>query len=459
MSSIQDGSSSPGNQAQTLIQTVERPVKQPVKHPVEQPQRSSAYRWRLIAALWVIVVFAAALPSIGASVVNAHMADALHFDRTVIGTGFGVFILMMGAPGPIIAMGVRRVGVKRVILAGTALLAAGTLTMAEAVRHAWQFPLVFGLLVGSGVACSGLLPAQAAVAKWFPDRRALAVSIVFSAIDVGGMIAAPFLEKAIVLDGGEWRAGWYVMSGFALLAFLIAAFAIRRDEPAGEGAVAAPLPAASGPTAPVFSTWREALGERSYWLIMLYMCVVGFDWMLMMAHGVVHLRDSGYSSGSAAFAVSIMVSASLAGNALAGVLGDRFSIQRIGAVAIASLTAGLILAVHPQGAAGSWMFAVPVGLGYGASQVCLMALLGNYFGANVFPQLLGLMMAVGTGSGAFLVGAAGAVFDRTGSYSPVFALCISLSVVATLAVSLAAPPKARETARRPAFVGPETGNN
>ncbi|MFP3758821.1 hypothetical protein SB751_33600, partial [Cupriavidus sp. SIMBA_020] len=68
MSSLQDGSSSPGNRAQTITQ------------PVMQPQRRGTYRWRLIAALWVIVVFAAALPSIGASVVNAHMADALHFD-------------------------------------------------------------------------------------------------------------------------------------------------------------------------------------------------------------------------------------------------------------------------------------------------------------------------------------------------------------------------------------------
>lgn len=445
MNTIQDGPSSPDGRVGTAMS--------------RQPARG--YRWRLIAALWVIVACAAALPSIGASVVNAHMAEALHFDRTIIGTGFGLFILMLGVPGPIVAVGISRFGFKRVIITGCLLLSSGALAMATVVTREWQFPLVFGLLVGGGVACAGVLPAQAAVAQWFPDRRALAVSIVLSAIDIGGIAAAPSLEKVISLNGGEWRTGWYAMFAMALLALIVSTLALRGDRPALDGVVTQPFASSQGAREAAGRLWtfREALGVRAFWLIMIYACVVGFDWMLMMAHGVVHLRDCGYSSSAAALTVAIMISASLVGNVAAGILGDRISTQRIGAVAIGLVTVGLVAAVHPRGVAGLWMFAIPVGFGYGASQVCLMALLAKYFGSGVFPQLLGLLLAVGTLAGALLVGAAGVVFDRVGSYSPVFILCISLSAIATAAVFAASPPGIREGGKRSALKAPKAHTN
>jgi len=397
------------------------------------------YRWRLLCALWVIIVCAVALPSVGASVVNAHMAEALHFDRTVIGIGFGLFVLTMGVPGPIVAAAIRRFGVKRVLLAGCSLLVIGSFAMAMWVTRSWQFPLAFGLVVGAGCACAGVLPAQAAVTQWFPDRRALAVSIVLSAIDIGGMVAPPALDKLIALSGGNWRMGWLAMTVTALIALCITGVVIRREDANDADPFDA---AASSASSDVRAGWtfRDALRTRAYWMIMIFTCVVGFDWMLMMAHGVIHLHDVGYSSPAAAFAVAIMVAASLTGNVLAGVFGDRISPRYIGAVAMCLLTVGLAAAIHPHGDIGLWYFAVPIGLGYGASQVCLMTLLGEYFGARAFPQLFGLMLAVGTASAAVLVGAGGAVFDKTGSYTPVFALCIALSVLATIAVSVAAAP-------------------
>ncbi|WP_322046532.1 MFS transporter [Paraburkholderia sp. J67] len=416
-----------------------------------RPGRASRvpYRWRLLAALWLIIVCAVSVPSIGSSVVNAHMAAALHFDRTVIGLGFGLFILTMGVPGPLVAALIRRFGVKRVVLAGCALLVVGTLATGTVVASSWAFPPVFGLLVGAGVACAGILPAQAAVARWFPDKRALAVSIVLSAIDIGGTFAPPALDKIIAVSSLGWRAGWYAMSAAALLALLITAL-VMRDDGAGEDATPSAAPFAE--TAHVFNTthaWplRDALHCRAYWLIMGFSCVVGLDWMLLMAHGVVHLVDSGYSSAAAAFAIAVMIASSLAGNLVAGLLGDRIAPHRIGAAAMALLTMGLYAAVRPDVAAGPWLFAVPAGLGYGASQVCLMALLGNYFGARIFAQLFGILLAVGTLTGSALVGAAGAVFDHTGSYTPVFVLCLVLSALAVFAIAFAAPPRIPRSAQ------------
>jgi MFS family permease len=405
------------------------------------------YRWRLLAALWLIVALVVALPIVGAGVVNAHMAQALGLDRSVLGAGFGLFVVMMGVPAPLVAVGVRRFGVKPTIVSGCALVMTGSLLLATVVGQGWQFMLSFGVLVGAGVAAAGVLPAQAAVTRWFVDKRALALSIVLSAIDIGGIAAAPLLEHVISRFGGDWRAGWVAIFVLACAALVAALFVIRHDGGFG-AALPAPVLPPPGRSPTVHKTthpWtpREAVHTRAFWCILYFNCTLGMGWVLLMAHGVIHLRDVGFSPAQAAQTVAMLVTASLAGNLLAGALGDRVPPHRIAAVSAALFGLGLYAAVRPTGLGGLVGFAVPAGLGYGASQVCLMAVLGNYYGARAFPPLFGVLLAVGTLLASVLAGVAGFAFDTSGSYTPAFHLCVVLAAAAALLIAIAAPPQPR----------------
>lgn len=417
-------------------------VHGPVGLPtVDLARSASGYRWRLLAALWFVVAVVVALPSVGGGVLNAHMIQELQMDRGVYGLSFGVFVMMMGVPGPLVAAAVRRFGVRPVMLTGCAMVLAGALLIATVVQHGWQFALCFGVLIGGGVATAGVLPAQAAVTYWFHDKRALAVSIVLSAVDIGGIFAAPALEG--VVAGHDWRSGWLLIAVLAGVGLLAITFTLRRD---GGQEVGAP-PIHDRPTQGRVHktrrawTFREAVRTPAFWCIAVFSTAVGIDWILFMAHGVIHLRDVGYTAEQAARAVAVLVSASLIGNLAAGALGDRVPPHRIGVVAMALMAVGLVLAAHPQGTDGLWFFAVPVGLGYGASQVCLMAMLGNYFGARAFPAVFGALLAAGTIAAAALAAGAGVTFEVIQTYGPVFYICAALSLVATLAVALAAPPR------------------
>jgi MFS family permease len=409
------------------------------------PRSSIGYRWRLLAVLWFIVAVVVALPSVGSGVLNARMITELKLDRGVYGAAFGLFVVMMGVPAPLVAAAVRRWGVKPVITAGCAMAMLGSLLIATVVQQGWQFALAFGLLVGGGVSTAGVLPAQAAVTRWFVDKRALAVSIALSAVDIGGIIGPPVLES--VVSDRSWRAGWLVIAALAGIGMVAAWVTLRRE--AGDEVNAPPIQERHGQRR-VHKTERDwtvkqAWRTRAFWGIAIFSAVVGMDWILFMAHGVVHLRDIGFSSALAARAVSVMVSASLVGNMAAGLLGDRIPPHRIAAIAMACVLVGLLLAIHPQGPIDLWAFAVPMGLGYGASQVCLMALLGNYYGARAFATLFGMLLAVGTVLAAVLAGAAGAVFEQFHTYNSVFHLCAVLTGIATLAISLAGPPKESAT--------------
>ena len=102
----------------------------------------------------------------------------------------------------------------------------------------------------------------------------------------------------------------------------------------------------------------------------------------------------------------------------------------------------MFLAAHPNGSLGLIAFALPAGFAYGASQVCLMALLGNYFGHRAFPSVFGLLLAMGTIAAAALAATAGVVFEQIGTYTPVFYVCAAITGIATLAIAMASPPRA-----------------
>jgi MFS family permease len=399
------------------------------------------YRWRLLAVLWFVVAVVVALPSVGSGVLNARMVTELQMDRGLYGAAFGLFVVMMGVPAPLVAAGVRRFGIKPIIMLGCMMTLVGSLLIATAVTEGWHFVLCFGLLVGGGVATAGVLPAQAAVTRWFIDKRALAVSIVLSAVDIGGILAAPSLEG--VVSGHGWRSGWVVIATLAGLGLLAALLTLRNESGQDVGVPPLNERALHSRVHKTTHTWtvRESLRTRAFWCIAVFSVVVGLDWILIMAHGVIHLHDLGFSPASAASTIAVMVSASLAGNLLAGAAGDRVPPHRIGALAMLALLVGLFMGIDPSTEAGLMAFALPLGLGYGASQVCLMSLLANYFGARSFAALFGILLAVGTLAASLLAGGAGALFEKVHSYTPTFQFCAALTVIGMICIALASPPR------------------
>ncbi|MCW8059167.1 MFS transporter [Agrobacterium tumefaciens] len=405
----------------------------------------SADAWRVLGALWLVVLLVVAVPSAGIAVINARMIADLDLDRSVFGLGFGLFVMMMGFQGPVVAIFIQKFGYQRTVTFGCFVLLIGSVAMASVVNTGWQYVIAFGVVVGTGVCVAGMLPAQAAIARWFHVRRALAVSVVLSAIEFGGFLSPPALDRLLAVSDNNWRLGWWVIAGLAAVALLTARFAlIERDV---ERLVAEnPTTVQTRGETAVFKSqihWplKEAVRSRAYWLILAYMSVAGVAWVFLMAHGVVHLQDIGYSSADAAMAMAITIVASFIGNMTAGFLGDRMSPAIIAAVSMVLVTLGFFLLSHPEGFAGILLYAVPAGIGYGASQVCIMALLGNYFGRESFPSMFGSMMPVSTLCAASGAAGAGAIFDRTGSYALMFNIIIGLCVVGALAVLLASPPR------------------
>jgi MFS family permease len=420
---------------------------------------ASFYGWKLLVVFWLILFTSFAFPLYGASVVNAYMASDLHLGRSALGLAYGLFQWMVGLPAPLVALLINKRGVRFTATLGCLVVMTGALLMALAVHTSLGVYVVFSLTIGLGALACGVLGAQSCIGQWFVEGKARAITLVHTGSGIGGFVAAPSLDRLIRHFGGNWRAGWWLMAGLSLLAAALAVLFIKERPadlgqfPDGRAASDARSPSGSAGRARARNvhkttqewTFRDVFQSPAIWLILFSSLGISAGYPLVLAHGVVHLKDLGYAASEAAFSISTMLFASLAGQLLVIVWGDRIEPRRIWAVASAIFGVGMILALNASGKAGLYLYATCLGAGFGASFSCLMTLPGNYFGAKAYASILGVLIAVGTTAGAAGPYLAGIVYDHYASYAPAFYSVAGLSFAAVVALLFATPP-ARRTA-------------
>jgi len=414
-------------------------------------QEMSFYGWKLLAALWCIVFVNLAFPTYGTTVVNAYMATDLHMDRKTLGSVFSLYMIMTGLPAPLVAMVINNVGPRIILIAGSLLLLAGSVSMALLVRTGWQAVLVFGMIIGVGVLMGGTLASQTCAAFWFVRRRALALSIMYSAASIGGFVAAPLLNRIIAASGNNWRMAWWLIAGLICFSTLIAAVFIK-DKPAdlgqlpdgGSGKQESEAGKAKSKTGVHITThdwtFMEALRSPVLWLLML--CGIGMSggFTLFMGQGVVHLQDLGNSPALAALSISVMVFGNFGGKVVVAALGDKIEPRLLWAAAMFIFSLGLALVVHAQSVTVIYAFAICLGIGFGSSIVLIMTLLSNYFGTTAFASISGLAMAIQTTISALVPFIGGYMYDTEGSYASTFYAMAILCFAGALLLVFVSPP-------------------
>jgi MFS family permease len=424
-------------------------------------KKKAFYGWKLLAAFWFIYLVNLGFPTYGQSVINAYMAKSLHLDRTMLGLAFSLYMLMVGLPGPLVAALVGKIGVRFTLLIGSCSAMLGALSMALFVHTGWQAVISFGILIGFGSCAGGAIAEQQGIAQWFVRKRALALSLMYSGGGIGGFILPPVLNRVIANSNGNWRNGWWIFLALAAIgAALVILFVKEKPADMGQvpdGGAAADLAPGQKPPKGVFVTteawtFKEAVFSRAFILMLISSIGISCGFSLIQAHGVVHLKDLGHSPSEAAMAMSILAISTLIGKLLAS-FGDRIEPRYIWATAMAAFGLGTVLVVHATSAADLYPFPILLGFGWGATLVSMMGAPMNYFGLKAYPAVIGLWLAIQTGIGAAAPFVAGYVFDRFGSYTPVFYSIAGLCFAGSLLLLLATPPRRKIAQEAPAGHG------
>ena len=191
-------------------------------------------------------------------------------------------------------------------------------------------------------------------------------------------------------------------------------------------------------------TLGEAVRTPALWLYVISLLGFSAGYPLYLAHGVSHLKDLGFTPAAAASSISIMLLCALFGTLLFAVVADRIEPRLVWSVASVVFGIGMLLAMRASGSAGLYLYAILMGTSFGASFSAMMVLPANYYGVKAYPSVISSVMVVGTVAGAAGAALSGIVFDRYGSYAPVFYFVAGMSFLAAVLLLVMRP------ARKPA---------
>jgi len=384
------------------------------------------YGWILLGVLWLVFAFNLGFPAYGGPVLNSAMAKDLGFSRETLGLITSFYIIMSGLPGPVVAMAVNRFGVRRTLITGSLMNVSGALFMATVANSGVAAYLGFGLVIGGGVCTGAAIASQTGLSRWFVRRRALAFSILYSSGAIGGYFATKHVLPWAMQTGGSWRAGWWVIVTLSGIAGVLALLFVKeRPEdigllPDGDAAPSASdAPPKPRPHYITSTPWefRDVVRRPTYWLIIASLVGGSGGYTLFLAHGIVHLQDLGHSVDVARGAIATMTWTGLLAKGIIMLFGDRLDPRYLWSVFMVFFGAGLVIIVDARTEFLVDSFATCLGIGFGGGVVCLMAVLGNYFGLKAFALLSGVAIAINTTLSALAPFIAGFLFDHGYGYA------------------------------------------
>lgn len=330
--------------------------------------------------------------------------------------------LVWGIAGIFAGMLADRFGAFRVIVAGTLFYALGLVGMAYATT-ALGFALTAGVLIGLAQAGTTYAIVYGVIGRNVPaSKRTWAMGIAAAAGSFGQFLMVP--TEGFLID----RLGWQeALVALALGALVMAPLAWWLREPDARGG------AGHFREQSIMQALREAMGYRSFQLLMAGYFVCGFQVVFIGVHMPSYLKDHGLSPQVASYSLALIGLFNVFGTYLAGTLGQRLPKKNI--LAFIYFTRAVVISIFllvPLSPLSVYIFSAAMGLLWLSTVPLTNAAVAQIFGVAHL-SMLGGFVFFGHQVGSFLgVWLGGVLYDRTGSYDIVWYIAIALGVLAAL---------------------------
>jgi len=388
---------------------------------VTAPHLDTARSWRVAAGAGI-----ASGTGFGTAYTFGPFSEAMAEDfgsgRGPTALVFGITLLLFFGLGVVSGPLADRVGARRLVIVGGALVAGGlALTSQVDSIYAGYATIGVGVGVGGGMIAS---PMYSTAGGWFSRRRALAMGLVASGNGLGTLLLVPFAESLIDADG--WRSAYLRLSLVDLALFAVAAALIARP------------PGLDAPP-PAIAHMRAVVRIDAFRIMFVTGLLFSVSLFVAFAFVVDFATDEGISSDRAALLVGIIGATSIVGRLGITALSGRLPSVRLLQGCLAAQPVAFVLWLLSSGSYPVLvLFAVTMGIAYGGFVALGPEVAAVLFGTVGLGGTIGLTF-LGAGLGGLLgPTSAGFLADLSdGQVVPiVFALVVS---VITVALSLRLP--------------------
>lgn len=403
------------------------------------------FGWWVVFASAVIVFLTGGTFFYGFSVLFNPIVREFGWSRAAVSFAFSLRTEVGGIAAPIVGFLVDRVGPRRLMVIGVAIVALGFFLLSR-TQELWAF---YGsiVVIAIGMSAAAGPVSMVAVTYWFRRRRGRALAFLAMGTGSSGIMV---VVLAWLISAFDWRNALLIIAVVQLAVCIPLALSIR-DRPEdiglhpdgdppdtnGEEKVAV----APGLMEPEGLTVRQALRSSAFWRLALAVSLGNLGTMAIIVHQIPFFTGSvGLSEGAAAASVTGMTLVSVGGRFGFGYVSDFIDKRFVmaGAYALLALAVLLFAAVYEP-----WQIflVLPLfGLGWGGIIPVRPALQAEVFGLRAFGAIQGLVFTIATLGGLIGPVFAGWMYDQTESYRLAFVILGAAAFLATpLLVTLRRP--------------------
>lgn len=382
--------------------------------------------WRSYA---IIILFGCLIAMIGfgprssLGLFMPAMTAANGWSRDIFAFAIALQMLLWGAAQPVAGAFADRYGAPWVVCVAALLYAGGLALMAYSTSAGALF-FSAGVLIGLGLSGIGFTIVIGAFGKLLPaEWRTFSFGIATAASSFGQFLFSPLaagLNSAL-----HWQTTLLV---FAAIILLTMPLSLKLAKPRNEAADPSDAPNQS-----VRQAVREALGTKSYILLVTGYFTCGFQLFFITVHLPAYLVDRGISVEIGAWTLAIIGLFNIIGSLGSGYLATRFP-KRYMLTAIYALRSLAIL-IFINLPASPWIamiFGAVIGLLWLSSVPPTQGIIAVMFGTRWLTMLAGLAFFNHQVGGFLGVWLGGLLFESSGSYTVIWYVTIALGLVSAL---------------------------
>jgi MFS family permease len=395
-----------------------------INHPLNPAQSgAAAATWRtptLIVGFGCLIALMSFGPRATLGFFLTPLSNANHWGRDVFAFALALQNLLWGVGQPLAGIIGDRFGTVRVLCAGALMYAAGLALMA----HATSAPLLnaSGALIGFGLAGCSFTLVLAAFGKLLPAQwRSFAFGVGTAAGSFGQFLYSPV--AVFLMDKFGWQDALIVFS-VSMLAILPLSLALH-------------TPKASAIKEAAPQSFRHAVGEafahRSYVLLVLGYFTCGFQLAFITVHLPAYLVDRGLTVEVGGWTIGTIGLFNIVGCLICGWLGNRVPKRYLLSFIYFSRAIAILAFISfPVTPFTCVAFGAAMGLMWLSTVPATNGIIAVMFGTRWLATLAGLAFLSHQVGGFLGVWLGGIVFDRYGSYNPVWWLAILFGVLSAL---------------------------
>ncbi|HEX2352665.1 MAG: MFS transporter [Hyphomicrobiales bacterium] len=396
--------------------------------PAASPVVRRPFSWRtpaLILACGCLIALVGFGARSGLGFFLTPMSSAHGWGRDVFALALAIQMLLWGAAQPVAGALADRYGATPVLSVGAVLYALGLASMAYASTPG-MLHLTAGAVIGFGLAGSSFTIVIGAFGKLMPPQwRSLAFGAGTAAGSFGQFVFSPL--AVALIDSIGWQD---TLVAFAVVVLLIMPLSLALASPRQAG----------GPTAltnqaqqSVAQALGEALGHKSYVLLVLGFFTCGFQIFFIAVHLPAYLVDRGLPAEVGGWTLASIglfnIIGAVAAGWLAAFMPKRYILSLIyfgRAVAI------LIYILLPPSTIATLVFGAVMGLFWLSTVPPTSGLVAVMFGTRWLAMLFGFAFFSHQVGGFLGVWLGGVLFESSGSYDVVWWLSILLGLLSAV---------------------------